>query len=559
LRAKPLGKIYKILMCGVMNRPASDSTEVWLFSLPPTPRQARITLASSISLLAGLGVSAPFADTPLPRIDAFIPTLEGAIILTDLITSVLLFSQSWISHSRALLALACGYLFTALIVIPHVLTFPGAFSPTGLLGAGVQTAGWLYIFWHFGLPAAIVIYAYLKDEKLDISTSKTATPYAVGWSAAIVVSVVCALTLLVTTGEPILPPVFLDRLHIAPLAHYVLILNVLVSAAALVILWSRRRSVLDQWLMVVILALISELATNGLLISARFTVGWYVSRLFAIVTSTIVLAVLLEETMVLYGRMARSNAALLRERDNRLMNLEALAAAIRHEVRQPLMANIANAEALKLYLKNAPPELDEARLVAEEIITESHRINEMLDNIGDLFGNTKREPSPVDVNDLALDALGILDKELKDHKVASRVELASELPPVMGHSGQLREVIINLIQNAIDAMEAVDAERRELHVKTERYGGDKIHIIIRDTGPGIDPKKSDEIFEAFFTTKSHGMGLGLAICRMIIERHGGQLSVSPANPHGAVFQMMFPQSTNPGFKSLARRRLAYCR
>src|SRR6476661_5122152 len=115
----------------------------------------------SIALLAGLGLCAPFADTPLRPIESFIPTLEAAVIITDFITSILLFSQGWISRSRALIALASGYLFTALIVLPHMLTFPGAFSPTGLLGAGPQTAGWLYVVWHLGLPAAMLVYASL--------------------------------------------------------------------------------------------------------------------------------------------------------------------------------------------------------------------------------------------------------------------------------------------------------------------------------------------------------------------------------------------------------------
>ena len=239
--------------------PASESTEIWLFNLPPTLRQTRIALAVAIALLAGLGVSALFADNPLPRIDAFIPALEGAVILTDLITAALLFSQCWASHSRALLALASGYLFTALIVIPHVLTVPGAFSPTGLLGAGQQTAGWLYVFWHFGLPGSLIAYACLKDERLKDSITKMSTADEVAWSVAIVVSIVCALTLLVTAGEQILAPVFRDATHLAPLAHYLLAFTLLISMAAFLILWRQMRSVLDQWLMVVALAFISEL------------------------------------------------------------------------------------------------------------------------------------------------------------------------------------------------------------------------------------------------------------------------------------------------------------
>ena len=121
-----------------------------------------------------------------------------------------------------------------------------------------------------------------------------------------------------------------------------------------------------------------------------------------------------------------------------------------------------------------------------------------------------------------------------------------ELPPVMGHGGQLQEVVINLIQNAIDAMDAVDDGSRVLTVRTERNGNDAISIEIEDSGPGIDPKKSsDDLFDAFFTTKPHGMGLGLAICRMIVERHDGKLSVSSAERHGAIFRIELPRIKLP--------------
>jgi signal transduction histidine kinase len=136
--------------------------------------------------------------------------------------------------------------------------------------------------------------------------------------------------------------------------------------------------------------------------------------------------------------------------------------------------------------------------------------------------------------------LRALDSELRNQNVATRIQLASQLPLTMGHSGQLQEVIVNLIQNAVDAMDSVDRDRRVLRVRTE-HKGDAISIEIEDTGPGIDPKQLNNIFDAFFTTKPHGMGLGLAICRMIVERHKGQLAVSSANPHGAIFRVMLPQ------------------
>jgi hypothetical protein len=144
-------------------RPESDGTETWLVNLPPTRRQIRIALFVAVALLVGLGATTPFADATLPRVDAFIPAIEIAVIITDFITATLLFSQYRIYHSPALLALASGYLFTALIIIPHVLTFPGVFSPTGLFGAGLQSTAWLYVFWHAGFPIALLIYACLRE------------------------------------------------------------------------------------------------------------------------------------------------------------------------------------------------------------------------------------------------------------------------------------------------------------------------------------------------------------------------------------------------------------
>jgi signal transduction histidine kinase len=306
-------------------------------------------------------------------------------------------------------------------------------------------------------------------------------------------------------------------------------------------LWSQQRSVLDQWLMVVTLAFLSELIINGLLISARFTLGFYVSRIFSIFTSTIVLLVLLEETMRLYGRLAHSNAMLQREQNNKLMNLEALAASISHEVRQPLTAIVGGGSALLRFLGHNPANLEKARSVAEGMVAAGHRASQILDDVRNLFGTAGRAQVPVDVNNLARSALRVLDSDLKNHNVRTRLKLKAGLPPVMGHSGQLEEVIVNLMQNAIDEMDKVDDDRRVLQVRTEHSDGDAISVEIEDSGPGIDPEKSAHVFDAFFTTKPHGMGLGLAICRMIIERHEGQLSISSANPHGAVFRIKLPQ------------------
>jgi C4-dicarboxylate-specific signal transduction histidine kinase len=229
------------------------------------------------------------------------------------------------------------------------------------------------------------------------------------------------------------------------------------------------------------------------------------------------------------------------ERNNKLMSLEAMAASISHEVRQPLTGMTTSGSALLRFLGDTPPKVEKARSAAEKVVAAGHHISQILDEIRDLFGTTERARGPANMNELVLASLSALDAELKNQHIVTRVNLNPELPAVMGHSGQLQQVVVNLIQNAIDAMGSIDKDRRVLQVSTEHNGAKAVSVTIEDTGPGIDPKKTDDIFAPFFTTKSHGMGLGLAICRMIVEHHDGELSVSSAEPRGAIFRIELPQ------------------
>jgi signal transduction histidine kinase len=253
-----------------------------------------------------------------------------------------------------------------------------------------------------------------------------------------------------------------------------------------------------------------------------------------------VLAALFSERRESEARLARSNMLLERERDNKLMNLEALTASIAHEVKQPLAAIMANGSAALRFLGNVPPAHDEVRVALNEIISDSHRTSELFDGIRALFRKVDQGRQRIDVNEIMLGALQSLRGEFKDHVVITRSDLASELPLVDGNRNQLQQVIFNLLHNALEAMDATTDSSRVLRVRTELRGRDTIVVGVEDSGPGIDPKQLDGIFGAFFTTKAHGMGLGLAICRMIIERHGGQLTASSDGKRGALFQFVLP-------------------
>jgi signal transduction histidine kinase len=522
-------------------RGGMHETDSWLLNLPPTSKQRWAALAVAACILGGFGIVAPFASTPLPPIIPLVPSITATISVTNLITSILLFAHFSIYRSRALLVLASGYLFVALIVIPNALTVPGAFSPTGLLGAGPQSAGWLYCFWHTGFAAALLSYVWFKEEKQATHLMHTSAFAAVVWTVTIVLGLVCGLTWFATGGENLLPRLFQDRVQLTPAALYILISISLFCAIAIAVLWARRRSVLDQWLLIVALSLFSELVFV-ILGAGRFTLGSYANRAFSLVTSTIVLAVLFAETTKLYARLARSNVMLRREQNSKLMNLEAMAASISHEVRQPLAAIVSNGSAALRFLDRAPPNLEEVRSALTRLLRDSHRVEQVFDSLRALFGKSGHGHELINANEVALEALRIFRDELRNHRIIARTHLTSELLPIMGNRGQLQEVIINLIQNAIQAMDGVKVDRRVLQVKTQ-LDGDSIALIVEDSGPGIDPTKMNSIFDPFVTTKRDGMGLGLAICQTIVERHAGKMFVVPADPHGCVFKVVLPIGT----------------
>jgi C4-dicarboxylate-specific signal transduction histidine kinase len=255
---------------------------------------------------------------------------------------------------------------------------------------------------------------------------------------------------------------------------------------------------------------------------------------------------LLAETTRLYMRLARSNAMLRREQANKLMNLEAVVASISHEIRQPIAAISANSAAAILFMQHDPPDLAETRSALKDTQTDCRRADKILDDIRALFGKGDQAQERIDVNDTVLAALRAMRWALGEHGISVRTDLKSDGSHVVGQRGQLQEVIINLMQNAVEAMSASRDDPRVLTVRTTNDGDKKAIVVeVEDTGPGIDAERRDNLFDAFVTTKPGGMGLGLAICRMIIDRHGGQLSAALAEPRGAVFQIVLPQGSSP--------------
>jgi signal transduction histidine kinase len=226
---------------------------------------------------------------------------------------------------------------------------------------------------------------------------------------------------------------------------------------------------------------------------------------------------------------------------NRVATAGELTASITHEVKQPLAAMVVNANAALRWLTKKTPNQDEALAALKRVIGEGHRTAEVIESVRAMFKKEDQEKAPVDLNDLIQDVLGLLRGDLQTHGiVVQTTELTRPLPLVDGHSGQLQQVILNLVRNAADAMVSVSGRTRVLKVKSAIQHPDGVLVSIEDSGTGIDPNDIDRIFDSFFTTKSQGMGMGLSICRSIIEAHGGRLWASSRINNGSVFNIQLP-------------------
>ena len=535
--------------------PASPTEPQVLANIPPTPGQRRTARAFLLALFLILLGTWPFAAIHLPEVDAFVPTLAAALFVSDCVTAALLFAQFSILRQWALLVIASGYWFSALIVVAHALTFPGAFTPTGVLGSGLQSAVWLYWFWHSGLPLAIIGYTLLKDtERL---ADDCFTRPAISLSVAGVFALVILLFWFVTQHEDLLPITFTD---VRPLSLFRRTVGGMVILAlggiALLLLWPRQRSLLDQWLVVALCALLLEVALASVLSAGRYNLAWYAGRFYQLVTATVVMVVLLAEMTRLYASLARSNAMLQhermrlqraidaqrRERYARLITGDAVAATIAHEVKQPLAAMITRSETGLRWLDRAAPDLDKARAEFMKIAADGHRAAAVIESIRANFRKDSRVRAPFDVANLIEEAITLLQDDLKRHEIKVEVERSARLLQVMGDRVQVQQVLLNLITNAIDEMATVDCPRI-LGITSNLRDDGGVMISVSDTGRGIDPQDVERAFDPLFTTKSGGMGMGLSICRSIVEAHGGMMWVVPNAPRGSTFQFVLGAQT----------------
>jgi signal transduction histidine kinase len=345
---------------------------------------------------------------------------------------------------------------------------------------------------------------------------------------------VCGLTWVAVAGDNVLPRLFLDAIHISTFGQHISAVVALLSVLALGLLWLRWRSVLDLWLMVVLCAWLFEIAFFVLVTALRFSLAFYASRMYALVTATVVLLLLLSEVTMLYARLVHSIQAERREREARLVTTEAIVLA--HEINQPLVAITNYALAARQRLANG--EAAKVEELIDKIGTQAARAGDFLQSLRAKVKTHQLEMTKLDVGRLVTDSMKLVEVESHNTEIGIKVSVPPDLPLILADDVQIQQVVLNLTH----------ADRGD----GGRWGGQRcVNVGLKRRGIGSHGErgrsrprhctdKIERIFAPFYSTKGSGLGIGPSLSRAIVEAHGGQLTVMPNAGGGSVFRFTLP-------------------
>ena len=546
-----------------MSAADQQGSSAFLVTAPTPLGGRRFALAIVLASFVGFCALAPFARVPLPRIEAFIPIYESTLALIDLLTATLLFLAFSRSRLRAVLFLASGYLFTSLMAVPHMLTFPGLFSSSGLLGAGPQTTAWLYMFWHGGFPLFVICYALLRRHEVVSGRSHAGTPADIIPAAAGVVAGVGLLTVFATAGHQLLPRIMQGDGYTAAMVA----VNVpvwLLSLVALAVLGSRPPySILDLWLMVVVCASMFDVALSAVLNAGRFDLGFYAGRIYGMLAASFVLIILLIEASRLYRRLDEAlvvaeerNAELARSREElaqaqRFEAIGQLTGGIAHDFNNLLTVVSGN---LELILR-ARDDAEKIERLAQGAMKAAQRGERLIRQLLIYARKQITHPETVNPNQLIVDI-----ESLMRQVIGEQIEVVTMLSPLLAPAlfdlAQFETAILNLVINSRDAMMGggritietrnVTLDRQYAVNNPEIAPGSYVMVAVSDSGAGMTPTVLARAFDPFFTTKEVGKGSGLGLSQVygFAKTAGGHVKIYSELGVGTTVKLYLPKSSD---------------
>jgi signal transduction histidine kinase len=539
---------------------ATDETsrdQATLTDSSPKARERVIATGVIATSIAVFLLLAPFSRLAMPRTDAFIPAYEAALAICDLITAVLLYGQFARSNSRAVLILASAYLFNVLLIVPHALTFPGVFATTGLLGAGPQTAAWLYCFWHGGFALLVVAYA-LQARSPKAAAQGSGRDIAVAAGCTLVVAV--ALTALAILGQDMLPVIITG-------ADYSMLITKGVSPAicaiillALGLLWRRRRaSVLDLWLFVVMSVWLCDVLLSAVVGSRRFDLGWYGGRTYGLLAASFLLVMLLGELNRLYVKLAQAlayaetrNVELAKSRDDlahaqRLEAMGQMTGGVAHDFNNLLMIITG---AMDLILRS-PGNTARVERFAQAALEASDRGQKLTQQLLTFARKQVSNPVAVNPNQALSDLLPLLQRAT-GATFAIETRLDPDIDAAMFDPAEFEAAIVNLVVNARDASPAggrvtIATANASVAVSDGPGGvspGEYVLVSVSDQGTGMTPEVIARAFDPFFTTKGVGRGSGLGLSQVygFAKSASGHVAIISEVGKGTTIQLYLPKS-----------------
>jgi signal transduction histidine kinase len=449
----------------------------------------------------------------------YIPFSSALLIMADWITAALLLAQSRALRAAPLAVLSAGFFFAGVLNILRLVAVPSFVSPDPTNNTPLL----FYLAAHAALPLAVITNAWLgranNQPALPAATAHPETRYLAGatiLAGGLIFSATTAETTLQLTS-----PVFLTNAAI-----------LLLTIVAMAVLGLTLRSKLDLWLLLALWGWLLEVVLIALE-SPGSTIGWYAARSLGLMSGMFVLFALIAESSRLYGQSVQQLENQDHERERRFLIREAITASIAHELRQPLSAILLNAQAALKYPEGQSGKMTET---LNDIIASSDRANDIIQSTRAMFGNRTTEKHAADFEVLLRGTLDMIAGQAHAQAISVNLVMEGTLNPVRVNTLQIQQALLNIFQNAIQALVRVRGRPRTLEVRCIAIPGkEDITIRVEDNGPGIELDHRDKVFTPFFTTRKQGTGLGLMIASLVVEAHGGQITVEPLSPSGTAF------------------------